>query len=104
MKRFFPLATLTLLAALAPAALSAEVYVPFASNRTVGSTVYRTKVWVSNVTTGAAQFKTAFMETGLSATSLQGTGTSIAVPANGTTVLGPVAAAGKLGMLEVSST
>jgi len=94
---------LALPAVLAPSVLSAEVYVPFASNRTLGSTAYRTKVWVSNATAAAGQFKNAFMETGASGTSLQGTGPTVAVPASGSTVIGLVAPAGKIGMLEVST-
>src|SRR3954452_11885251 len=51
------------LGALSP--LSAgEVFVPYASNRTIGGTTYRTKIWVTNTGVAVRRFTTLFVEGG----------------------------------------
>lgn len=93
---------LTLLAVVGPASLLAEVYVPFASNRSIGGTVYKTKVWVTNIGTAQRTFTNAFMSTGANGSSLTGTGFGTNVAPGATVLLGTLAANGQYGMLEVA--
>ena len=51
MKRLLALGLFLLTSSLTPL-FAGEVFVPFASNRVIGGTTYRTKIWVTN--TGAA--------------------------------------------------
>lgn len=90
------------LAVAAPATLWAEAWVPFASNRTVSGTVYRTKLWVTNSGTVERRFTTAFVANAASGTNLTGTGGTLTLPGGGTILLGTLTPNGKIGMLEVA--
>ncbi|HBL27441.1 MAG TPA: hypothetical protein DD490_11455 [Acidobacteria bacterium] len=83
-------------------ALAGEVYVPFASNRVVGTTTYQTKVWISNPSAAARKFSVRFISKDTDGTVGAGTGTELTVPAGGTLLLGSVAPSGSLGMVEIS--
>src|SRR5947209_17391849 len=90
---------------LSAGALSAgEVFVPYASNRTIGGTTYRTKVWVTNTGGAARRFSALFIEGGTDGSKLPDPDptTGISVAAGATVVLTNLAPAGKLGMLEIS--
>ena len=90
-----------LLAGAAPA-VAGEVYVPFASTRSVDGTTYQTKVWVTNTSTAARQFTVRFISQSTDGTVGAGTGSPLTVPAGGTLLLGSVAPNGALGMVEIS--
>lgn len=88
------------LASLAPA-FAGEVYVPYASNRNVNGTTYRTRVWVTNSGATGRQLSVAFLAQGTDGT-LAGNPSTLNVPAGGTIVLTNVAPAGQSGILEIS--
>lgn len=90
-----------LLAGVAPA-MAGEVYVPFASNRSVNGTTYQTKVWVTNTSAAARRFAVRFISQNVNGTQGADTGTELNVPAGGTLLLGSVAPNGAIGMLEVA--
>lgn len=92
---------IALAASVAPA-LAGEVYVPFASNRSIDGTTYQTKVWVTNTGTAARQFEVRFISQNADGTQGADTATKLSVPGGGTLLLGSVAPSGSLGMLEVS--
>jgi hypothetical protein len=102
MKRPLALGLFLFTCALAP--LSAgEVFVPFASNRTIGGTTYRTKIWVTNTGSAPRRFTTLFIEGGTDGNQLAdpNPATAITVAGGTTAVLTNTAPAGKLGMLEI---
>ena len=90
-----------LLAGVVPA-IAGEVYVPFASNRSVNGTTYQTKVWVTNTGTIARKFKVRYLNENVDGTQGADTGTELNVPAGGTLLLGSVAPSGSIGMVEVT--
>lgn len=90
-----------LLAGVVPA-LAGEIYVPFASNRSVDGTIYQTKVWVTNTGTAARRFSVRFITQNANGTQGADTGTLLNVPGGGTLLLGSVAPTGSLGMVEIS--
>ncbi|HLX10950.1 MAG TPA: hypothetical protein VKY89_24095 [Thermoanaerobaculia bacterium] len=91
------------LAALLPApALAGIVFVPLASQLSIGGASYTTKVWVSNPDQTTHHFVTMFIPQGVDGTSLQSPSGSINVAPSATTVLDGVAPAGQSGLLEVS--
>jgi hypothetical protein len=90
------------LAVAAPALLSAEVYVPFASNRTISGTTYRTRLWVTNTGAADRRFTTSFIVNGTSGAALTGKGPSLNLVGGGTMLLGTLTPNGKIGMLEVA--
>lgn len=90
-----------LLAGVVPA-FAGEVYVPFASNRSINGTTYQTKVWVSNTGTAARRFKVRYINESVDGTQGADTGTELSVPAGGTLLLGSIAPTGSLGMLEIT--
>jgi hypothetical protein len=90
-----------LLAGVVPA-IAGEIYVPFASNRSVNGTTYQTKVWVSNTGPVARRFTVRFISQNVDGTQGADTGTEINVPAGGTLLLGSVAPSGSIGMVEIT--
>ncbi len=90
-----------LLGGVAPA-VAGEIYIPFASNRSINGTTYQTKVWISNTGTAARQFKVRFITQNVDGTQGVDTGTNLNVPAGGTLLLGSVAPSGSVGMVEIS--
>jgi hypothetical protein len=90
-----------LLAGVVPA-IAGEIYVPFASNRSVNGTTYQTKVWVTNTGPAARQFKVRYINENVDGTQGADTGTDLSVPGGGTLLLGSVAPSGSLGMVEIS--
>ncbi|HEV7517781.1 MAG TPA: hypothetical protein VGR07_15890, partial [Thermoanaerobaculia bacterium] len=102
MKRTLVLSLLSSILALSP--LSAgEVFVPYASNRTVGGTTYRTKIWVTNTGVAVRRFTTLFVEGGTDGNRLADPdpATAVSVAGGTTAVLTNAAPAGKLGMLQI---
>jgi hypothetical protein len=95
---FFSL--IALFASLVPA-LAGEVYVPFAANKTINGTIYRTRVWVTNTSDAVRRANVRFIEEETDGTPA-GSPTGVNVPANATMVVTDVAPSGKSGMLEVS--
>ncbi|HZF11796.1 MAG TPA: hypothetical protein VFE33_23665 [Thermoanaerobaculia bacterium] len=81
-----------------------EVFVPYASNRTIGGTTYRTKVWVTNTGATVRRFTALFIEGGTDGGKLPDPDptSGISVGPGATVVLTNLAPAGKLGMLEIS--
>src|SRR6266545_757158 len=75
-----------LLAGAVPA-VAGEVYVPFASNRSVGGATYQTKVWVTNPSTAARQFSVRFINQNTDGTQGAGGGDKLNVPGGGTLLL-----------------
>lgn len=92
----------TALSVALPAVLSAEAYVPFASNRTVGGTVYRSKVWVTNTGTAERRYTTSFIPSETSGVALTGKGPTFNLTGGGTMLLGTLTPNGRIGMLEVA--
>lgn len=92
---------IALAASVAPA-WAGEVYVPFASNRSIDGTMYQTKVWVTNTGTAARQFEVRFIGQNADGTQGADATTKLSVPGGGTLLLGSVAPSGSLGMLEVT--
>ncbi|HKH48785.1 MAG TPA: hypothetical protein VKM72_29310 [Thermoanaerobaculia bacterium] len=90
-----------LLAGVVPA-MAGQVYVPFASNRSVDGTIYQTKVWVTNTGVAARRFDVRFISQNTDGTQGADTGNQLNVPAGGTLLLGSVAPSGSLGMVEIS--
>jgi hypothetical protein len=90
-----------ILGALSPA-FAGEVFVPLASNRNVGNTIYRTKVWVSNTSNVARRFSATFYEQGTNGNNNNATPSSLTVAPNGTLLLSAIAPDGRNGMLEVN--
>lgn len=91
-----------LLASVAPA-FAGEVYVPYASNKNVQGTLYRTKVWVTNTGAAVQKFGVRFIEQGIDGTKVAPpTGSELSVPVGGTLLLTNVAPDGKSGMLEIA--
>jgi len=90
-----------LLAGVVPA-IAGEIYVPFASNRSVNGTVYQTKVWITNTGPAARQFKVRYINENVDGTQGADIGTDLSVPGGGTLLLGSVAPSGSLGMVEIS--
>jgi hypothetical protein len=102
MKR--PLALgLFLLASTFSPLFAGEVFVPFASNRTIGGTTYRTKIWVTNTGAAPRRFTTLFIEGGTDGNQLAdpNPATAITVAGGTTAVLTNTAPAGKVGMLQI---
>jgi hypothetical protein len=83
--------------------VAGEVFVPYASNRTIGGSTYRTKIWVTNVGAAPRRFTTLFIEGGTDGNQLADPDPSTGVTVSGgtTAVLVNAAPAGKLGMLEI---
>lgn len=100
--RSVSLGSALLLSVLISAPLSAEVFVPHVSNKTIGNLAYNTKVWVSNTGTTDRRFTTAFIETGVNGSALAGTGTGATVGGEKTSLLVGTAPNDKIGMLEVA--
>jgi hypothetical protein len=92
---------IALAASVAPA-FAGEVYVPFASNRSIDGTTYQTKVWVTNTSNAARRFDVRFIGQNVDGTQGADTTTQLNVPGGGTLLLGSVAPSGSLGMVEVS--
>jgi hypothetical protein len=92
---------IALAASVAPA-LAGEVYVPFASNRSIDGTTYQTKVWVTNTGTAARQFEVRFISQNVDGTQGADATTKLNVPGGGTLLLGSVAPNGSLGVVEIS--
>lgn len=88
------------LASLVPA-FAGEVYVPYASNRNVNGTTYRTRVWVTNTGATGRSFEVRFLAQDTDGTQA-GDPSSLNVPAGGTVVLTNIAPPGQSGILEVS--
>jgi hypothetical protein len=103
MKRPFALGLLLLSCSLSPL-FAGEVFVPYASNRTIGGTTYRTKVWVTNTGSAARRFITLFIQSGTDGSKLPDPdpATGIALAGGTTMVLTNTAPAGQVGMLEIS--
>jgi hypothetical protein len=102
MKRMLAFGLLSSILTLSP--LSAgEVFVPYASNRTIGGTTYRTKIWVTNTGVAVRRFTTLFVEGGTDGNRLADPdpATAIAVGGGTTAVLTKTAPDGKLGMLAI---
>lgn len=97
-----PLGLVLLLASFLPSALAAEVFVPHVSSRTIGNVAYNTKVWVTNVGTGDRRYSATFIETGVTGSTLPGTGPGGLLSAGRSAVLVNVAGTEKIGMLEVA--
>ena len=83
-------------------AIAGEVYVPFASNRSINGTTYQTKVWVTNTGAAARQFKVRYINENVNGTQGADTGTELSVPGGGTLLLGSVAPSGSVGMVEIT--
>jgi len=90
-----------LLAGMAPA-IAGEIYVPYASNRSLNGTTYQTKVWITNTGVAARQFKVRYINENVDGTQGADTGTELSVPGGGTLLLGSVAPSGSHGMVEIS--
>jgi hypothetical protein len=90
-----------LLAGVVPV-LAGEVYVPFASNRSVDGTIYQTKVWVTNTGTAARRFSVRFISQNTDGTQGADNVNELNVTAGGTLLLGSVAPSGALGMVEIN--
>ncbi len=87
---------------LAPAAaLAGTVFVPLASQVSIGGATYTTKVWVSNPDQAPRHFTTLFIPQGTDGTSQKSANATITVAPSATAVLGSVAPAGQSGLLEV---
>ena len=92
-----------LLLATAGGAFAGTVYVPLAMDAEIGGTRYQTQVWVSNRGGVARRFDTLFLEAGQDGTARQGlTPSSVRVGNGATFLLGGVAPANKIGVLEVA--
>jgi hypothetical protein len=100
MKKMVLLGVIALLASFA-SAFAGEVYVPFAANKTLNGTTYRTRVWVTNTSTTLQKAGVRFIDENVDGT-LPGTPQSLNVAAGATVVLTNVAPAQKNGMLEIS--
>ncbi|HEX7180250.1 MAG TPA: hypothetical protein VF756_00300 [Thermoanaerobaculia bacterium] len=87
------------LASLVPA-FAGEVYVPYASNRNVNGTTYRTRVWVTNTGAAGRQFSVRFLAQDTDGTQA-GAPNTLNVPSGGTVVLTNIAPAGQSGILEI---
>lgn len=95
------LGLLSLLAALP--AFAGTVYVPVASNVTVGGQTYTTRIWLSNPGTASRRFSLLFLAADSDGTSRTGaTPQSFTLAAGGTLLLGNLAPAGSRGLLEVT--
>lgn len=87
---------------LAPApALAGNVFVPLSQQVTAGGATYTTKIWVSNPDQSPRHFSFLFIPQGTDGTSLQAVNGTITVAPSATAVMGPVAAAGQTGLLEI---
>jgi len=87
---------------LAPAAaLAGNVFVPLASQVSIGGATYTTKVWISNPDQAPRHFTTLFIPQGTDGTSQKSAGSTITVPPSATAVLSSPAPAGQSGLLEV---
>ena len=98
------LATLVTLHAVAfpvPAA-AGIVFVPLASQLSIGGAGYATKVWVTNSDQAPRRFSTLFIPLGSDGTVQKSTSGNITVPAGRTVVLTGVAPSGQSGLLEIS--
>ena len=91
------------LCAVAAPAFAGQVFIPLASNRTVGGGVtYRTKVWVSNPAAVDRQAATAFIEQGTDGTAQKTGAGQIQVPAGTTVLIASAAPSSQTGMLQIS--
>jgi hypothetical protein len=95
------LGALALTALLPAPALAGVVFVPLASQLSIGGANYTTKVWVSNPDQATHHFNTLFISQGLDGTTQKSVSGNLDVPASGTLVLDSVAPAGQSGLLEV---
>jgi hypothetical protein len=105
MKRPLALGLFLLTCSLTPL-LAGEVFVPLASNRTVGGaggTTSRPKIWVTNTGSAPRRFTTLFIENGTDGNQLAdpNPASGIIVAGGTTAVLTNTAPAGKVGMLEI---
>jgi hypothetical protein len=91
---------IALFASLVPA-FAGEVYVPFASNKLINGTFYRTKVWVTNTGTATQRCDVKFIEAEADGTKVTTTPTAVNVAGGATVVLSNVAPVGKNGLLEL---
>jgi len=92
---------IALFASLVPA-FAGEVYVPFASNKLVSGSFYRTKVWVTNTGTATQRCDVRFIEAEVDGTKVTTAPTPVNVAGGATVVLSNVAPVGKSGLLELS--
>jgi hypothetical protein len=89
--------------ALPPApALAGDVFVPLASQLSIGGATYATTVWVSNPDQSARHFATLFIPQGSDGTTQKAGSGNITVPPSATATLTGVAPAGQTGLLEIS--
>ncbi len=99
MRRSAVLLLLVFLAPLAPA-LAGTVYVPLATQQTVGGVVYKTGVWVSNPSDAPRRFTTAFIPSDTNGTGRAASGSATVQP-RGSMLLTNIAPAGAHGMLKI---
>lgn len=89
--------------ALLPApALAGNVFVPLASQLSIGGATYATTVVISNPDQAPRHFATLFIQQGIDGTSQTATSGNITVLPSGTATLTGVAPAGQSGLLEVN--
>lgn len=91
---------IALFASLAPA-FAGEVYVPFASNKLINGSFYRTKVWVTNTGAATQRCDVKFIEAEADGTKVTTAPTPVNVAGGATVVLSNVAPVGKNGLLEL---
>jgi hypothetical protein len=96
-----------LLAAAAPAllptaALAGTVFVPLASQLSLGGATYSTTVLVTNPDQAARHFSTLFIPQGTDGTAQRAGASTITVPPSATATLTGVAPTGQSGLLEIS--
>jgi len=91
---------IALFASLAPA-FAGEVYVPFASNKTLNGTTYRTKVWVTNPGAVPRSVAVRFIDQGVDGTPA-GSPATVTVSPGGTVLLTNVAPDGRSGIVELN--
>ncbi|HEY0781543.1 MAG TPA: hypothetical protein VGE98_03745, partial [Thermoanaerobaculia bacterium] len=100
MRKPLTLSLFALLTTLAPL-FAGEVYIPFASNQSVGGVLYKTSVWVSNPGPTERRFTTMFVTAETDGSKAVPAPGSISVSAGGTVLLG-AAPNGTSGILEIS--
>ena len=87
---------------LAPAAaLAGTVFVPLASQVSIGGATYTTRVWVSNPDQAPRHFSLLFIPQGTDGTTQKSANGTVTVSPSATSVLGSAAPAGQSGLLEI---
>jgi len=89
--------------ALLPApALAGDVFVPLASQVSIGGATYATRVWISNPDQSPRHFATLFIPQGIDGTTQKAASGNVTVPPSATAALTGAAPTGQSGLLEVS--